>query len=133
MNRHYFWVADRAGHRCEYCHAPEKIFNFHFEVDHIFPSSLGGTDTEENFALACTACNLFKSDLIEAFDEATQSFVRLFHPRLDSWQDHFEVDREAATIQGQTDIGRVTVLCLKINSPRQIRARLEWMQMGIFQ
>lgn len=132
MNRHYLRVAERAGHRCEYCHAPEKIFNFHFEVDHIFPLSLDGTDTEENLALACTACNLFKSDLIEAFDEATQSFVRLFHPRLDKWQDHFEIDIETARIQGRTEIGRATVSCLKINSTRQIRARLEWVQTGIF-
>ena len=31
MNPHYPLVAERAGHRCEYCHAPEVIFNFPFE------------------------------------------------------------------------------------------------------
>lgn len=132
MNRHYFLVADRAGHRCEYCHAPEHIFNFHFEVEHILPLSLGGADAEANLALACTACNLFKSYLIEAFDEVTQCFARLFNPRLDQWQNHFEIELETAAIQGRTEIGRVTVACLKLNSPRQISARLEWMQSGIF-
>jgi hypothetical protein len=32
MNPHYEVVALRAGHRCEYCHAPEAVFNFPFEV-----------------------------------------------------------------------------------------------------
>ncbi|XWK90165.1 MAG: hypothetical protein U7127_08970 [Phormidium sp.] len=28
MNPFYTLVADRATHRCEYCHAPELVFNF---------------------------------------------------------------------------------------------------------
>jgi len=46
MNRHYAGVAERAGHRCEYCHAPEAIFNLPFEVEHIGvrkPSTETGT------------------------------------------------------------------------------------------
>ena len=35
MNRFYSEVAERAGHRCEYCRAPEVVFNFPFEVEHI--------------------------------------------------------------------------------------------------
>ncbi len=27
MNPHYTQVALMAGHRCEYCHAPEAVFN----------------------------------------------------------------------------------------------------------
>jgi hypothetical protein len=34
MNSFYTLVADRAAHRCEYCHAPELVFNFPFEVEH---------------------------------------------------------------------------------------------------
>lgn len=37
MNPNYPPVAERAGHRCEYCHAPEAIFNVLFEVEHIIP------------------------------------------------------------------------------------------------
>ncbi|MDD1414047.1 hypothetical protein MEN41_05055 [Dolichospermum sp. ST_con] len=37
MNPFYHLVADRAFHRCEYCHAPELVFNFPFEVEHIIP------------------------------------------------------------------------------------------------
>jgi hypothetical protein len=32
MNPLYFLVAERAHHRCEYCHAPESIFNAVLEV-----------------------------------------------------------------------------------------------------
>ena len=38
MNDWYPLVAERAGHRCEYCLAPEAVFNFPFEVEHIFPN-----------------------------------------------------------------------------------------------
>lgn len=37
MNPFYTLVADHAAHRCEYCHAPELVFNFPFEVEHIVP------------------------------------------------------------------------------------------------
>jgi hypothetical protein len=37
MNPFYTLVADRAAHQCEYCHAPELVFNFPFEVEHIIP------------------------------------------------------------------------------------------------
>ena len=37
MNPGYEAVALRAGHRCEYCRAPEAVFNFPFEVEYIIP------------------------------------------------------------------------------------------------
>ena len=40
MNPLYFLVAERAYHRCEYCHAPESIFNAVLEVEHITLSLL---------------------------------------------------------------------------------------------
>ena len=52
MNRHYAGVAERAGHRCEYYHAPEAVFNLPFEVEHIVPTSRDGPDEESNQALA---------------------------------------------------------------------------------
>lgn len=75
MNPHYIFVSDRALHRCEYRRAPEEGFNFHFEVEHIIPRSRGGSDEEDNLALACTACNLFKWYYLAAYDEVTQSDV----------------------------------------------------------
>ena len=84
MNPLYAAVALRAQRRCEYCRAPEDIFNFHFEIDHIVPVALGGTNDPDNLALACPACNLYKSNALTGFDAATQSDVLLFHPRRDT-------------------------------------------------
>jgi 5-methylcytosine-specific restriction endonuclease McrA len=69
MNPHYPTVARRAGHRCEYCRAPEAVFNFPLEVEHILSTSRGSTDEEANLCLACRACNVWKGDRIVAFDE----------------------------------------------------------------
>ena len=57
-------MSQRAGHRCEYCHAPEAIFNLAFEVEHVIPISRQGADDESNLALACRACNLRKADYL---------------------------------------------------------------------
>jgi hypothetical protein len=94
MNPRYPLVAERAAHRCEYCHAPEAIFNFPFEVEHIIPPLHGGDDDETKWALACCACDLFKSNFLDGIDPETQTVVRLFHPRQDRWEEHFRVDTE---------------------------------------
>jgi hypothetical protein len=85
MNPRYPIVAERAGHRCEYCHAPEAIFNLPFDVEHIIPTSLDGSDDDSNCALACRSCNLHKSDQLEGLDEVAGERIRLFHPRHDRW------------------------------------------------
>lgn len=58
MNPNYRDVARRAEHRCEYCRAPEVIFNFAFEVEHIVPKSQLGSNELSNLALACRCCNI---------------------------------------------------------------------------
>ncbi len=80
MNPLYRLVARRAGHRCEYCRAPEAIFNFSFEVEHIVPTSRDGPSDQSNRALACRSCNLHKSAHVEALDEETGIIIALFHP-----------------------------------------------------
>ena len=130
MNPHYPSVSARARHVCEYCHAPEAIFNLPFEVEHITPQASGGESNIYNLALACRSCNLYKSDAITAFDEQTQSTVRLFHPRRDRWSDHFTVNAETGEIEGSTDIGRATVFRLRINSTAQVAARKQWLKLG---
>lgn len=130
MNPHYPAVSARARHVCEYCHAPEAIFNLPFEVEHITPQASGGESSTDNLALSCRSCNLYKSDAMTAFDEQTQSTVRLFHPRRDDWSDHFTVNAETGEIEGSTDIGRTTVFRLRINSPAQVAARIQWLKLG---
>ena len=132
MNPHYAHVALRAGHRCEYCHAPEAVFNFPFEVEHIIPVSRGGLDSETNWALACRSCNLRKAMYVNGIDPESQSVVRLFHPREDRWEEHFWAAPEKGEIEGLTEIGRATIVRLEMNSGVQVAARRQWMRLGLF-
>jgi hypothetical protein len=122
MNPHYEMVSARARHRCEYCHAPEVGFNLPFEVEHIIPQSRGGETSEVNLALSCRPCNLCKADALSAFDELTQTRVRLFHPRRDIWREHFSYVEETGELEGLTGIGRATIARLPLNSPTQVEA-----------
>jgi hypothetical protein len=132
MSTRHAEVAARAGHRCEYCHAPEAVFNFPFEVEHILPVSRGGPDSAINLALACRSCNLRKSAHLDGLDSETRQVVRLFHPRDDRWEEHFRVQPETGEIGGLTPIGRATVTRLEINSEAQLAARLQWIRLGLF-
>jgi hypothetical protein len=58
--------------------------------------------------------------------------VRLFHPGLDRWEEHFAWDNDGVTALGRTAIGRATVQGLAMNGPRQIAARPYWRLIGLF-
>lgn len=130
MNPHYPLVSARARHVCEYCHAPEAVFNLPFEVEHITPQSAGGESVSENLALSCRSCNLYKSDFVSAVDPQTNAEVRLFNPRLNNWQEHFAMNDETGEIEGLTATGRATIARLRINSQAQILARRQWLRLG---
>ena len=132
MNPLYAAVALRAQRRCEYCRAPEDMFNFHFEIDHIIPVAPGGANGLDNMALACPACNLYKSNALVGFDTNTQADVPLFHPRRDIWNDHFHVRAQNGQVEGRTPTGRATIGRLQINHPDQLEARQLWMQLNLF-
>lgn len=129
MNPLYPIVAEK---RCEYCRAPERIFNFGFEVEHIQPRSAGGNKDWDNLALACEACNLHKAAATSGWDDETGQTVSLYHPRQNRWHEHFRFDSETHTVQGMTAIGRVTIVRLKINSEAQIYARQQWVTLGLY-
>ncbi len=132
MNPNYSLVASRAEHICEYCRAPEAIFNLPFEVEHIVPLSRGGSDDENNLALSCRSCNLFKSDFVSAFDEKTQTEIRFFNPRRDDWTEHFVFDKKTGEIKGKTLIAQATISRLRINNDLQLAARVQWLKLGFF-
>ncbi len=132
MNPLYTLVANRAAHRCEYCHAPELVFNFPFEVEHIIPVSRSGSDNESNLALACRSCNLRKGTRINGTDPESETEVRFFNPREDQWSEHFHFNTESGTVTGTTPIARATINCLEMNSQTQITARQLWIRLGLF-
>lgn len=131
MNAHYSRIAERAGHRCEYCNAPEVIFNFPFEVEHVIPIAKGGADNEQNMALSCRSCNLFKSDCLMGTNPVTNEVSSLFHPRRDQWDGHFSLNLETGAMEGLTSTGQATIAQLRMNSPPQIAARRVWIRLGL--
>lgn len=132
MNPRYPAVARRANHRCEYCRAPEKLSGFPFEVEHVHPISLGGGDEPANLALACRACNTFKTDATTGRDEVTAAEVPLFNPRADRWDEHFSLDLDTGVVVGLTPTGRATVAQLRFNDPQHLTARLIWIELRLY-
>jgi len=131
MNPNYGRVAERAAHHCEYCRAPEAVFNFPFEVEHIIPPGGGGTDEESNLALSCRSCNIFKSDHVKAVDPDTRNEVFLFNPRRDLWAEHFRANPDGV-LTGVTPIGRATISLLQMNRHAQLAARRQWIRLRLF-
>ena len=114
-------IVRRAGGLGEYCHADERWQFVRFTVDHILPRSADGGDDLGNLALACRNCNERRSNLIVAEDPQTGAIVAVYHPRLDSWNDHFSWEAHALRIVGTTATGRATVRLLDLNDERHDR------------
>ena len=123
-------VAERAGGRCEYCQMHQSLQGATFHVEHVTPRSRGGATQFENLAWACPRCNLQKSDRVEAPEPSTGNPTRLFHPRLDDWDEHFCWD--GFELLGLTEIGRATIAALDLNHPRRIRIRHVEGLLGLF-
>lgn len=115
-------VRERAGNRCEYCQLRQvdsPLAALH--VEHIIPIKHGGADDLENLALACIDCNLHKGPNLTGIDPQTGQTTRLFHPRFEKWNDHFEWN--GISVIGKTAVGRTTVRVLDMNSEDQIALR----------
>lgn len=130
-HRLYTAVVARAKHYCEYCIAPEHVFNLEFEVDHIVPTALGGLDTLENLALACRSCNVRKGAAQRALDRDTGQIVALFNPRVDLWDNHFRLDVQTFKIDGVTPEGRATAQRLGMNRKKAVDARSVWLSYSL--
>jgi hypothetical protein len=123
-------VAIVAGFRCGYCLTAQRIIGPLLEIDHYIPASRGGSSDEENLWLACPMCNSHKSDRVEAVDPDTGQAVRLFNPRRERWDEHFEWSDAGAVVRGKTPTGRATILALQMNHPEMVDARRLWVDAG---
>jgi hypothetical protein len=85
------------------------------------PRQHGGSDDESGLALACDRCNAYKGPNLASIDPDTGAVARLFHPREDSWRDHF-VLRDGYVL-GLTPTGRATVRLMNMNAPRRVELR----------
>lgn len=116
-------VAARARNCCEYCLCQAKFSPDSFSIEHIIPRARGGTDEMNNLALACQGCNGFKYTDVDAIDPVTGVRVPLFHPRINSWQEHFTWSDDSTILIGLTSIGRATIEKMKLNRDGVVNLR----------
>jgi 5-methylcytosine-specific restriction endonuclease McrA len=115
-------VRSRAGNRCEYCHTNQDEEPFlRYQVEHIIAVQHGGSDDDNNLALACSHCNLHKGPNLTGIDPLTGTIEPLFHPRRQQWSEHFV--SHGPVLIGITAIGRTTIRVLDINNPVRLDLR----------
>jgi len=122
-------VRERARNRCEYCHIPQSALDWTLQVDHIIAQQHldNVTDDVNSLALACDRCNLHKGTNLTSVDPDTLQIVLLFHPRKDSWDEHFALI--GAEIFGLTPSGRATVRLMQMNAEHRLELRM-WLMTG---
>src|SRR5689334_13671983 len=84
-------IQECANNRCEYCLRPDDSGPLTFNVEHILSLKHRGTSNPDNLAWACPDCNISKGPDVGAYDPETNQLVPLFHPRTQSWAEHFEM------------------------------------------
>jgi hypothetical protein len=114
-------VWQRASDCCEYCFLHRDTAFFTHEIDHIISLKHNGQDILFNLALSCYYCNRFKGTDIGSIYQG--EFIRFYNPRIDIWQEHFEMDLGNATIQPLSPIGEVTASILGFNQVDRIIER----------
>jgi hypothetical protein len=119
-----------ASHRCNYCRAPAAA-GVPLVIDHIIPLAAGGSSEYANLCVACYRCNGYKGSRQVSIDPAHGNQARLFHPRVDRWQDHFAWSTDGLEVLGLSSVGRATIALLRLNDEWQIRARRLWLIAGI--
>ena len=128
-------VRERAKYLCEYCHSPEEASAALFEIDHILPKSLSGSDLITNLALACQRCNSYRYNFITGIDPETKEIKPLFNPRNSTWAEHFIWTKDCLKIIAITAIGRATSNRFDFNDDYHneafiLKARRLWVKGG---
>jgi hypothetical protein len=116
--------------RCGYCLTTEVNSGMPMTIDHIQPVSKEGLNTLENLCLACRTCNEYKSGTTEAIDPLTGKIVALFNPRQQKWKENFRWNNDASQVEGLTEIGRATVIALRMNNAVIVATRKRWFSIG---
>jgi hypothetical protein len=114
-------VRERADSRCEYCLIVHSEDVMPFQVDHIIAEVHHGASNLDNLAWTCFDCNVFKGPNIAGIDPDTHQITRLFHPRHDNWNNHFQWS--GARLLGKSPQGRATIDVLRINLPERVAHR----------
>jgi|TARA_R100000482_G_C5027241_1_gene102423 5-methylcytosine-specific restriction endonuclease McrA len=85
-------IYKRDKNKCQYCGSTKNL-----TIDHVIPKSKGGQDTWENLVVACSSCNVKKSDkLLEQTNMKLQRkpmapvskvLMDLEHSNIDEWKE----------------------------------------------
>jgi hypothetical protein len=121
-------VMARAQGVCEYCLIHQNDTFWGCEVEHIISEKRRGKTIETNLAWACAFCNRLKGTDVATFSPDTGELCRLFNPRTDRWRDHFRLD--GPRIEGLSEIGRATVLLLRMNGDDRLLERTVLVRSG---
>ena len=124
-------IRQRANQLCEYSLIHEDDVILPHEPEHIIAAKHDGPATTANLAWTCFLCNRAKGSDVASVDPITGEIVRLFSPRIDKWDVHFEF-KDDATIVGKTPIGRATCRLLQLNRPEQMELRQLLAESGLY-
>jgi hypothetical protein len=131
-------VRERFANCCGYCQTAERLTAMRFELEHVFPLSLGGKTIFENLCLACWFCNQLKGDRIAFIDPKSGDGLRptlghrvaIFHLQQQVWSEHFGWTQDSSIVVGKTAIGRAAVATLQMNREVLVSMREMWVIFG---
>jgi HNH endonuclease len=106
-------VAQRAEFKCEYCKLSQEDSFFTFHTDHVISMKHGGLTLADNLAYSCAFCNSCKGSDVGTVLLPEKTFIRLFNPREDVWNEHFEVIN--FVFYAKTIVGEATIKVLQLN------------------
>lgn len=109
---------------------PIELIYAPIQIDHIYPTALGGTDDASNLCLSCPFCNLFKRTQTQSIDPKTGETFSFFNPRLHLWGEHFQNGIDKAIIEGKTGYGRATIAGLQMNRSQAVSFRRLMISLG---
>ncbi len=110
---------------------PAALYRARYHVDHIIAKQHGGSVSDpENLAWACLHCNSHKGPTIAGIDPESGHLSRLFHPRVDRWEEHFSW--RGPWLTALTPVGATTIRVLAINDPRFVETREALIAEGVF-
>jgi len=91
-----------------------------FRTDYIGLQQHRSDNSLDNLAMACFGSDAYKVPNLSSIEPVTNRLVALFHPRKQSWSDHFQ--QIEWDIEGLTPVGRATIRLINIErqSPRSI-------------
>jgi hypothetical protein len=123
-------VRARAKNYCEYCLSHQDYIMGRLQIDHVQPVAKGGSDDIDNLCLACELCNQYKWTKTDAVDPETGETMKIFHPRHQTWSEHFAWNQDGTHIVGLTAVGRATAIALQLNNPLAVVVRRNWVKAG---